>query len=252
MTIDSPADLAAGSGRFPWAHSLVGLLLLGLLATSLPGYLQGGRWSWQRPPGTAQLGTLRKLRETGIVVPGWQTQGQATFKLGNNKWSKQLLERPSQADPKAEPESAVLFLRAQHDNKTQPEVEWADFRGLNRWTEDEARSVTIRPGVTARLVRGWTRDRTHALLQWYAWPQGGSPTPIDWFVQDRQAQLRGDRVPWIAVSIVLPMEPLGDLAKVEAEAKALGGVVQEAIEAKLAAKAEAQPKDPVRPSPAAR
>jgi cyanoexosortase B-associated protein len=219
--------------RLPWAQSLAGLLLLGLLASSLPGYLRGGHWSWQQQPGVTELGTLRKIRETGVAVAGWPTQDQATFKLGGHKWSKQLLVQPNGAAGQ-EPGTALLFLRAQHDNKTQPEVEWADFKGLNRWTEDEERSVTIRPGVKARLIRGWTRDRTDAILQWYAWPGGGSPTPIDWFTRDRQAQIQGDRLPWIAVSIILPMEPLGDLAKVEDQAQALGGLVQTAIEARLA------------------
>lgn len=232
MTIAPPPS--ARSARFPWSQSFAGLLLLGLLASALPGYLRG-QWSWQAQPAVAQINSLRKMRETGLAVPGWQTQKQETLKIGGHKWSKQLLRRQAEVDA-----AAQLFLRVQQDHKAQPEVEWSDFRGLNRWTEDEARSVTIRPGVTARLVRGWTRDRTQAMLQWYAWPQGGSPTPIDWFVQDRLAQLTGQRQPWIAVSIVLPMEPLGDLATVEAQAQALGELVQQAIEAKLAAQTPAQ------------
>jgi cyanoexosortase B-associated protein len=240
MAIDSSVNPTPT--RLPWAQYLAGGILLGLLASSLPGYLRGGQWSWQQPPAVTELRKLREIRETGVAVAGWSTTDQATFKLGGHKWSKQLLVQAkpgavAQAVSQAVSQdsgSALLFLRAQHDPKTQPEVEWADFRGLNRWTEDEERSVTIRPGVKARLVRGWTRDRTEAILQWYAWPGGGSPTPIDWFVGDRQAQIQGDRLPWIAVSILLPMEPLGDLAKVEEQAKALGGEVQTAIEARLA------------------
>lgn len=232
MAIDSSVN--PRPTRQPWTQYFAGVILLGLLASSLPGYLRGGQWSWQQQPAVTELGTLRKIRETGLAVVGWPSKDQATFKLGGHKWSKQLLVQAGSGAAGQEPGTALLFVRAQHDNKTQPEVEWADFKGLNRWTEDEERSVMIRPGVKARLIRGWTRDRTEAVLQWYAWPGGGSPTPIDWFVGDRQAQVKGDRLPWIAVSILLPMEPLGDLAKVEEQAKALGGAVQTAIEARLA------------------
>ena len=51
-----------------------------------------------------------------------------------------------------------------------------------------------------------------------------------WFLVDQKAQLRDERVPWVAVSIKIPMEALGSLKDMEPMAKSLGQEVQKTLE----------------------
>ncbi|HEY9663536.1 MAG TPA: cyanoexosortase B system-associated protein, partial [Allocoleopsis sp.] len=81
--------------------------------------------------------------------------------------------------------------------------------------------------VSARFFRGWNQEHTYAVVQWYAWSNGGSPAPMDWFWVDQQSQWRDHQhTPWVAVSLLLPLPPLGDLETVQAQAISLGQVVQ--------------------------
>ena len=47
-----------------------------------------------------------------------------------------------------------------------------------------------------------------------------------WFFADRLAQFQGKRQPWIAVSILLPMEPLDDLNKYRDKITALAQPIE--------------------------
>jgi hypothetical protein len=83
--------------------------------------------------------------------------------------------------------------------------------------------------VTARLFRAWNDKQTFAVVQWYARTDGGHYSPASWFWADRMAQLKDRRVSWIAVCLKIPIEPLGDLDKVESEITTLAVQVQKVL-----------------------
>lgn len=198
------------------------------------GYLQG-RWSWQSVPSVPTQKQLQKLRGSGLTLPGWQTLEQQVVQLGDGKWSVQVLQRGEA--------SAVLMLLPQMDKNAKPQVEWTDINGAYQWQTDSfgrLKFTVTEPttgaeaAVTARIFRGWTQQQTYAVVQWYAWPTGGHPEVSHWFWADRAAQVRGDfgapaaarRQGWVAVNLLLPMEPLADLEPSKASAQALAEQVQ--------------------------
>ncbi|NJK39325.1 MAG: cyanoexosortase B system-associated protein [Oscillatoriales cyanobacterium SM2_3_0] len=71
--------------------------------------------------------------------------------------------------------------------------------------------------------------QTYAVLEWYAWPSGGSPAPSHWFIADRKAQLSGNRAPWVAVGVLIPIKPLGNIEEAQSLAQSLGEEVQTAL-----------------------
>lgn len=225
--------------KLPIAPTLLLIVLGGLLLFgAVPGYLQGGQWRWQSPPAVSQIKALRQIRAQGLDVPGWTTLNQGQVTVGGEKWSLQTL-KPTGSTPKIPQDTqALLLLRPQMDDRGQPQVEWMDIRGLNSWTEDSERSAQLQtpnaagqPATTqVRFLRGWSQgQKTYAVLQWYAWPYGGSPTPADWFWGDRRAQWHNQRLPWVAVTLMVPMEPLGDLEPTWPLMESLGQSVQTAI-----------------------
>jgi cyanoexosortase B-associated protein len=60
-------------------------------------------------------------------------------------------------------------------------------------------------------------------------PSGGDYSSLKWFWLDRLAQLKRDRVPWIAVCIKMPIEPLGDLQIAKPAAESLAKTVESAL-----------------------
>ncbi|MEB3294057.1 MAG: cyanoexosortase B system-associated protein [Synechococcales bacterium] len=204
-----------------WAKFLLlGLLLVVAIAT-LPNY-QTGKWRWQQPPPIAILGHLKQVRQQGLPIPGWTTEQQRTLTLGEHPWSIQQIR-----DGSSEP--VMLMLFTQNGPKDQPQVEWTDLDGIQRWQKDSLSTLAFTADqvpVQARFLRAWTARKTYAVLQWYAWATGGNYAPSQWFFADRQAQWHGQRRPWIAVSVILPMEPLDDLQKYRDRALTLGQTLQ--------------------------
>ncbi len=236
-----------------------------IIAGGIPAYL-AGRWNWQHPPQVKTLHQLKRIQKTGLAVPGWQTLQQRVIEIGGHKWSLQQLRvqtpaatgtvpgtsanstPPSSARPT--PTDAVVLLYPQTDSKNKPEVEWTDISGAqnqqaiaiepecghrnNCWNEDSHSTLKFTvPGQTgqpvtveARFLRGWSRQQTVALVQWYAWASGGSPAPSDWFWADRLAQIGNQRQPWVAVCLILPIEPLGNIESVRSVLESLAKAVQ--------------------------
>jgi cyanoexosortase B-associated protein len=212
------------------------LLLLLLVIGGSPGYLKG-RWQWKQPPPVPNLTALREIRKTGITLPGWQTVQQAEQFVGTNKWSLQILKQQDTQNP------AILLLHPQNGPMDQPEVEWTDINswGKIRWTtwdiaQQRSAEFTVKglpksaanteTKVEARFFRVSTPRETFAVLQWYATPNGGHPSPFRWFVADQVAQWQKSRVPWVSVSILIPMEPLGQVETTWALAQSIGETVQ--------------------------
>jgi cyanoexosortase B-associated protein len=218
-------------------------LLLLFFQTAVPGYL-AGHWQWQQPPSVANLGKLRQLRQTGLTVSGWQTLEQSQQQIGEHKWSFQLLQKQG-TDTKA-----ILLLLPQTASKNQPQAEWTEINSWgkfqweqwnvaqNRWAEFTVKQVqknglTRKTKVTARFFRAATNKQTFAVLQWYAWQNGGHPSPLQWLLADRTAQLHRQRAAWVAVSIFMPMEPFGNIETVRTEMQSMGKTVQAALMANI-------------------
>lgn len=207
--------------------ALVFLFVLLVCVGAIPGYLSGN-WLWSDLPQVANLQQIRSLRTTGLSLPGWETAEQAEVNLGSHKWSAQLLE--------GDRKQAVLLILPQNYYQDQPEVEWMDIQGAERWKSDSygKLSFTVKAGksaskVKARWFRAWNQRQTFAVVQWYAWPGGGHFAPGQWFWLDQFAQLRQRRVPWVAICLKIPIEPLGDLEAAEPLARALAEEVQAAL-----------------------
>ncbi len=133
-----------------------------------------------------------------ITFPKWvEQQLKTALEIGVSAWTKEYYSQPNS--------DSQRDLKFTIDNNSQ--------------TAD----------VTARFFRAWNDKQTIAVVQWYARPDGGNFNPSSWFWADQIAQLKDRRVPWIAVCLKIPIEPLGDLNKVEAEIKAISTQVQESL-----------------------
>ncbi|BDI16492.1 hypothetical protein ANSO36C_22940 [Nostoc cf. commune SO-36] len=215
------------------------LLLLLLAMAGLPGYLTG-RWQWKQPPPITNLKELREIRKTGLTLPGWQNIEQTEQQIGEHKWSLQVIKKEGSQS------QAILLLLPQNGPMDQPEVEWTDVNGWGRsrwgkWDVAQFRSAefTVKPPaklasnvqtqVEARFFRASTPQQTFAVLQWYATPDGGTPSPFRWFLADQLAQWHKQRTPWVSVSILIPMEPLGQVETSWFLAQSIGETVQAAL-----------------------
>ncbi|TVP57666.1 MAG: cyanoexosortase B system-associated protein [Nodularia sp. (in: Bacteria)] len=212
------------------------LLLLLLVIGGVPGYMTGS-WQWKQPPPVPNLTALREIRKTGITLPNWQTVEQAEQFVGTSRWSLQVLKQEGTQN------QAILLLHPQNGPRDQPEVEWTDINSWGktrwqRWDIAQYRSAEFtvnRPPksglntqakVKARFFRVSTQQETFAVLQWYATPNGGHPSPLRWFIADQLAQWQKNRVPWVSVSIMIPMEPFGQVETTWALAQSIGETVQ--------------------------
>ncbi|MBR8827268.1 MAG: cyanoexosortase B system-associated protein [Gomphosphaeria aponina SAG 52.96 = DSM 107014] len=203
----------------------IALLILLTAIGAIPGYISGN-WSWANLPPVTNLSQIRNLRQTGLTLPNSKTVGQKKIALGAHQWLAQIIQKSGE-------KPVILLLQTQDDHREQPEVEWMDINGFERWKTDSYRQLNFPVDreykVKARFFRAWNQRQTFAVVQWYATPQGGNYSPAWWFWADQLAQLRGTRVPWIAVCLQIPMEPLGDLNVATPKAKALAQEVQTAL-----------------------
>jgi cyanoexosortase B-associated protein len=235
---------------------LVFMLVL-LIVGAIPGYFKG-TWSWSDLPPVKTISQLKTIREEGLNLSEWKTLDHQVFNLRNHDWLIQTVEKENQ--------TALLLILTQDYYKDHPQVEWMDIDGIQSWKTDEHRRVAVEVDSSAentllmkiktRFFRSLTPNtnnlltllwsscssdqlcslyqqqrlrQTYAVMQWYAWPDGGSPAPRDWFFADRIAQLSNRRAPWAAVNLLIPIEPLGDIETVEATATSLAQDIQNAL-----------------------
>ncbi len=224
-----------------------------------PWYLKGN-WPPDAPSIESQ-NSLIHLGKKGLTLPDWQTTQQEVILIGGQKWSVQTIQSQGSAQHKSlqtedstssqadSPKDVVLLLRPQKDAKDQPAVEWIDIQGQQQWKTDshQIRQLVIQgsntqtsANVTIHFFRSWragslysqqfSGSQAFAVLQWYAWPNGGSPTPFRWFLADQVAQWHKHRLPWVAVSILIPTETLTEgLDTYWPLAESVGTAVQEAL-----------------------
>ncbi|MGI8503334.1 MAG: cyanoexosortase B system-associated protein [Hassallia sp.] len=214
--------------QFPKVAALLLLLLL-LVIGAVPGYMTG-HWQWQKLPPITTIKQLRQLRQQGLNLPGWQTIEKSQQQIGGRKWLMQVTKKQGTQT------QAILLLLPQTDSKNQPEVEWTEIQSWQQWNVAQYRQgeftvklASTEVKVEARFFRASTDKQTFAVLQWYAMPNGGNPSPIRWFVADQLAQLRKQRAAWVGVSIMIPMEPLGQVETTWSLTKSIGETVQRAL-----------------------
>jgi cyanoexosortase B-associated protein len=227
---------------FSLVQWLVPIALLAILTFgAFPNYIQG-HW-WNVPPPVTQLKQLKELAKTGITLANWQTASQKTVELASGKWLMQALEADGTEPIGERQRQIILLLRPQTSTtgaSAQPQAEWGDFRSLGggqSWKSDSDRrlqfEVALEEGekvtIEARFFRAWIRSQTYALVQWYAWSNGGHPDLTHWFWVDRQARLSDRRMPWVAVCLLIPIEPLGEIETVRPLAESLGQKIQLAV-----------------------
>lgn len=227
---------AANSGKprqFYFTHSitqiiLILLLLIPLVWGAMPGYLQGGNWSWSRLPRVPHLQDIKSFLNTGLELPDWKIVQQKQIRVGGQIWSAQVMESVKLEQSKP----VMLMLSPQSYYLDKPEVEWMDLNGLERWKTDSYRQLQFQDEsnsnsqVKARFFRAWNPRQTFAVVQWYAFPNGGHYASGSWFWRDRVAQLRGSRVPWVATCLKIPLEPLGELNLAQPIAESLARQIQ--------------------------
>lgn len=223
--------------RWQFPKVLLIVLLAGLVCLgTLPGYLAGGKWRWQAPPQVKVLRDLKELTKTGLAIPGWQTLKQKTQTIGEHEWLQQELSDANQT-------KATLLLLPQRGSTRQPQVEWTDINGFKGWRTDSQRQVELGSQesgrFTVQFLRAWTPlgaetlSQTYAVMQWYAWTNGGHPSPSRWFFTDRFLQWQNRRAAWVAVSLLLPIEPLDDVEKYRSTIEPLAQTVQSTLMTKV-------------------
>jgi cyanoexosortase B-associated protein len=150
---------------------------------------------------------------------------------GTRKWSLQTIQKEGSNT------QAILLILPQNGPKDQPQVEWMEVDSFWHWKVAQERTADFivkvpdanantDMKVQARFFRGSTKQQTFAVLQWYAWSKGGNPSQLRWFLADQSAQWHKQRAAWAAVSLMIPIEPLGQVEKSWEQAKALGETVQ--------------------------
>ncbi|MDX2214415.1 MAG: cyanoexosortase B system-associated protein [Oculatellaceae cyanobacterium bins.114] len=242
------SSFSQASRRSPLFSILIALFLLAIATAGvIPGYFTQ-QWSWNTLPDVPHLSQLKSLQTDGLTIPGWETLHQERVEIGGHKWSVQEI-RSLQTKPEENQQAPILvMLRPQTWNRDQPQVDWMDINGVQRWTADSQRRLKFTVNdlsetdnaqdqwisINARFLRGWNQRQTYAVLQWYAWSTGGDAAPTQWFWADQLTQWRDrHRMPWIAVSVLIPIRPIGNIDTAEATAKSLGQTIQATLMANV-------------------
>lgn len=206
--------------------SLILLLSTLIIVGAAPGYIRGGNWSWLNVPPTANIQQIKGILSTGLVLDNWQIVDRQQIRIGGHRWVGQIIKQEDS-------QPIMLLLKPQTYYLNKPEVEWMDINGLERWKTDSHSQIqfTVSQGqnslpTTARFFRAWNQRQTFAVVQWYAFPQGGHYAVSSWFWRDLMAQLRGNRISWVAVSLRIPINPLEELEVAQPFAKSLAQQVQ--------------------------
>jgi cyanoexosortase B-associated protein len=233
------------SSRSPLSKLLIVLFILAIATfITLPNYFTGN-WVWQRAPQLENVKELKAIQTTGLALPGWHTLEQGKLEIGGHKWSVQAIVPEAEVKTATLRDATLLMLRPQTWQRDMPQVDWVDINGAQRWTADSIQSFTFTvpnaiPStsqpieIETRFLRGWHEKQTYAVLQWYAWKTGGSSAPGSWFWTDQFSQLRDRRrTAWVAVSILMPIQPLGDINPHKPQAEALGKLVQSTLTSAL-------------------
>ncbi len=223
-----------------WAK--VGLvIILTTLATivMLPAYVNGD-WPWAHAPQVAHLEKLKQLSQQDLPLPGWTLISRQEVILNRQSWTLLEYQSDSSLGNSSSPrvDQIALLMHPQPWHSNQPATEWLNITGTQNLRLSSRSLVSFATAVdnqqpasvTARLALGRNQQQTLAMLQWYAWPGGGHPSPGVWFWQDQWSQLiHHRRTAWVAVTLLMPMAPLADLATYQPQAIAIGSTIQQQL-----------------------
>jgi cyanoexosortase B-associated protein len=231
-----PAELTLVFGarkrRIPINYVFLSILLVTLIIGGILPNLVSGQWNWLDVPRISNMQQMNTLQKSGIEIPGLATIDRREVQIGEGEWSAQILERDDGT-------RMTLLLKPQDYYKDNPEVEWSDIKSIARWKTAQTTDLTFPSSfggrVTARFDRA-SQQNTFAVVQWYAWLGGGHYDPSVWYWSDQWAQLKGKRIPWIAVSLHIPLDPSKDLKTLQPFALDLATRIQNQLEQRVLSK----------------
>lgn len=215
---------------------LISLLTLLIVVAALPGYLKGS-WNWADVP-QVDLKAMNRIKTRGLDIPGWRSSEVEKLRIDDQDWVGQYLVNNQQ-------QSVLLLLRPQPYYKDKPGGEWSNLQGIQRWQihKEKRLKFTLENNgkpikITTRFLRSRVRTQTWAIVQWYTWPNGGDFRSETWFWQDQLAQLGQKRLPWLAICVQIPIEPLTQLEQVEDYAQNLAKEIQTEVNQYLSPESE--------------
>lgn len=237
----TPQPASASLLPHRWVNLGLVVVLTGLAAIAiLPAYLNG-QWPWVNTPQVVQIDQLRALQKEGLPLPGWQQTTVEAVPINRQTWTLVEYRADSPETQSAPIQQFALLLHPQPWHSNQPQLEWIDLAGAQNWRIDSRRQlkVTAPTGtVNARFFRAWSGGResapsprqSFAIVQWYAMPGGGHPSPSHWFWANQWSQLTQRQLtPWVAVSLLLPSPPLGTIDDYQALAVELTEQIQQQL-----------------------
>lgn len=211
--------------------------LAAIAAIGLAPHWAAGQWPWSQALEVPGIERLQTLSETNLSLQNWEVSGSGVVPINGQDWGLSEYNRPVSDDQSDDQSHAVnrlaLLLLPQSWHDRQPTVEWVDLRGAQNWQVADStvlRFTTETGTVRARYFRARTDQQTFAVMQWYAWPGGGDFAPGRWFWVDQLSQWRsGQRNPWVAVCLLLPIRSLDDVSAYQEIAIDLGQAIQNAL-----------------------
>ncbi|PZU98146.1 MAG: cyanoexosortase B system-associated protein [Leptolyngbya sp.] len=217
-----------------WVNLVLVVVLAALAAIAiLPAYLSG-QWPWANSPQVAQIDQLRALQTAGLPLPGWQQTTVEPIPINRQTWTLVEYRADSPEAQSAPVQQFAVLLHPQPWHSNQPQLEWIDLVGAQKWRIESRRRLKVTSPQTgpvdARFLRAWGDRQSFAVVQWYALPSGGHPSPSHWFWANQWSQLTQRQLtPWVAVSLLLPMEPLGTMDAYQSLAENLTGLIQQQL-----------------------
>lgn len=105
------------------------------------------------------------------------------------------------------------------------------------WSTDSQNVITFNTNdnltIKALFQRGWNTNNTVAMVNWYAWKDGGHYQPSRWFINDLKNQIKGDRTGWVAISLRLYINPLEEIKPRQEEIETIAQKIQTEIMEKI-------------------
>lgn len=200
-----------------------------ILFGAIPHYRKG-QWQIVAPKYIKNLSQIQKIKEKGLPLEDINSPQKEQIEINDQKWLKQTILLDNQL-------SVNLLLFPQNGQKQFPEVEWLNLKQHYQWQISKAENVTLTinssQDIQARFFQATTSKETFAVLQWYAWHNGGSPLIEDWFWSDQLAQYQKKRLPWVAVTLIAPIDSLSDIKDIKPQLESLGIKVQKSLNNRL-------------------
>jgi cyanoexosortase B-associated protein len=223
------------SNRLPsrWVNLTLVVVLAALAGIAiLPAYLSG-QWPWTVTPQVAQIDQLRTLQRQGLALPGWQLATVEPIPINRQTWTLGEYRAASPAAQAALVQQFAVLLHPQPWHSNQPQLEWIELAGAQNWRIESRREIEVDSDagpVKARFLRVSGDRQSFAVVQWYAMPGGGHPSPSHWFWADQWSQLTQRQLtPWVAVCVLLPMQPLAAIDAYQPLASDLTSLIQQRL-----------------------